>query len=808
MDRQSKYDLLRDVVPVIRVKKNAEWLYDRVLNGNYTAKESEYISPEDYDCIDSLLKQRDSSGKDSLGPINLILLLHDGDDLLKVAVVKCNISRGDDGAHEYILPYGNAENKMRFVFVDGKGRFDKEWFKEELERCPTILNLKQLLAFSDSASGDEGYISVVRSKSLAQSASLMLSHYTDGNVYWCSRPEDGCEDDLSRERLFKEEGDGNYRRDYNRIVQSRAFRRMVDKAQIYGAERGIHYRTRMTHTLVVARIAREIASRLVCDELLAETIALAHDLGHTPFGHQGERTIKEMLEKHCGPYFSGGFKHNFQSVRVLAQLEESYPDFVGLNVSWKVLEGALHHTKATDDKGEPLCNFFELDPMYLQHKTWFDENVIHGEYKHSCTLEGQIVAIADEIAQRSHDIDDGIMSERMTCEEIVELLGRFGMTEYKDRVQGKLNTVRQRQYDGDGRTYATEIDVLRSAVSETVMQMLIDDVYEGSKEEVEKNRGKQFVDKPVITFTDKAKALNGCLEGIIKRRVLSSTDVAEFDVNAHHIVASLYDRFLQNPELLPEEVLRRFMNMQTAAGLCDVLDFSNCDFDARRFEIKFIRDYGRLLTERTSTRTEYERSQRDLELRSDLAITFQELLLYSTHSAGKTLDDNPDDLYRDENGELHFIDDDDEGNELYATVDDERRLEKNDFWVARAPLYERFRNLVNDEQLQYLIDNTDREILSEIMQLPRLTEDPFDHEAEWSHEMWLIVSEAVKDRNMVARGTKESDLIDWPFNIYVQVRPTRYIIKWLYLNRVIADYIADMTDTMARDEFARVCQYR
>lgn len=145
---------------------------------------------------------------------------------------------------------------------------------------------------------------------------------------------------------------GEFQRDRERIVNSRAFRRMVDKAQIFTSSQGDHYRTRMTHTMEVAQIARSIANSLALNIDLTEAIALGHDLGHTPFGHQGERTLQDILNgrveiglpRSGEKNIYGGFKHNFQSVRMLNCLEEKYVEYEGLDVSYQVLEGVLKHT--------------------------------------------------------------------------------------------------------------------------------------------------------------------------------------------------------------------------------------------------------------------------------------------------------------------------------------------------------------------------------------------------------------------------------------------------------------------------------
>ena len=189
----------------------------------------------------------------------------------------------------------------------------------------------------------------------------------------------------SRGRVYKETEHpyrSCYQRDRDRIIHSAAFRRLEYKTQVFVNHEGDYYRTRLTHTIEVAQIARTISSSLRLNADLTEAIALAHDLGHTPFGHSGEEALNELMAKH------GGFNHNLQGLRVVDYLEERYPDFPGINLSWEVREGIVKHSSAFDI----AVKIKELAP------------------KESPTLETQVVDIADEIAYDNHDLDDGLTS--------------------------------------------------------------------------------------------------------------------------------------------------------------------------------------------------------------------------------------------------------------------------------------------------------------------------------------------------------------------------------------------------------------
>src|SRR5688572_7654129 len=171
----------------------------------------------------------------------------------------------------------------------------------------------------------------------------------------------------------------HYQRDRDRIIHSRAFRRLEYKTQVFLNGSGDHYRTRLTHTIEVAAIARNIARALGLNETLAEAIALAHDLGHSPFGHKGEAVMDRLMREH------GGFEHNRHSLRIVEEIEQKYPTFPGLNLSWEVREGLLKHNRSYELPGKGR-SFTAAHP----------------------SLEAQVANVADEIAYYSHDLDDGL----------------------------------------------------------------------------------------------------------------------------------------------------------------------------------------------------------------------------------------------------------------------------------------------------------------------------------------------------------------------------------------------------------------
>ncbi len=200
-----------------------------------------------------------------------------------------------------------------------------------------------------------------------------------------------------------------YQRDRDRIVHSTAFRRLEYKTQVFVNHEGDYYRTRLTHTLEVSQIARSIARELGLNEDLVEAIALAHDIGHPPFGHAGEDALRSLMKDR------GGFDHNLQGLRVVDELEERYPDFPGLNLTWEVREGINKHTTMFD-KSKRLA---ELDPEV------------------SPTMETQVVDAADEIAYDNHDIDDGLTSGLIEKERLSDLrLWKDALSDLKKRSPG------------------------------------------------------------------------------------------------------------------------------------------------------------------------------------------------------------------------------------------------------------------------------------------------------------------------------------------------------------------------------------
>src|ERR1700746_504874 len=227
------------------------------------------------------------------------------------------------------------------------------------------------------------------------------------------RPAYACAPDRSRGRQFVEPPSKTrspFRRDCDRVIHSTAFRRLKHKTQSFVFHEGDHFRRRLTHSLEVAQIARALARQLGLDEDLTETLALAHDLGHPPFGHAGERALDACMKGH------GGFAHNAQSLRVVTSLEHRYPEFDGLNLTWESLEGIVKHNgPLTDRSGAPVGRFREhgIPVGIADYVKAYDL-----ELWSFASLEAQIAAIADDIAYDAHDIDDGLRAGLFNVDDL------------------------------------------------------------------------------------------------------------------------------------------------------------------------------------------------------------------------------------------------------------------------------------------------------------------------------------------------------------------------------------------------------
>ncbi|MGJ0847754.1 deoxyguanosinetriphosphate triphosphohydrolase family protein [Tissierella praeacuta] len=363
-----------------------------------------------------------------------------------------------------------------------------------------------------------------------------------------------------------------FQRDRERIIHTKAYRRLVDKAQIFTSNKGDHFRTRLTHTLEVSQIARGIAQRLRLNPDLTEAIAIGHDIGHTPFGHQGERTLDDILKGKIKLIPSeddldiGGFKHNYQSLRVLTFIEEKYIEHDGIDLSYQTLEGILKHTKCKDD--------FDIKQFLIGG----DEKYLFMDKSFSTTLEGQVVKIADEIAQRGHDLDDSFASGILNFDSFKLLCD----VKYMDPIIEIVEDIKCQidEYKNKRRIIIDETDTIRAILSSKVLGYLINDVITESEIRMKKyiNRKIEYfnqnhrVDEELISFSTSGKLVAEYLEKIISKNVINSFEVSRFDSKSALVIKKLFEAYYNNPRLLPDNMLKR-LNKESYRQNCDFPDF-------------------------------------------------------------------------------------------------------------------------------------------------------------------------------------------------------------------------------------------
>ena len=392
-----------------------------------------------------------------------------------------------------------------------------------------------------------------------------------------------------------------FQRDRERILHSKAFRRLVDKAQIFTSKKGDHFRTRMTHTLEVAQISRGISRQLNLNEDLTEAIALAHDIGHTPFGHQGERTLQLLLDEEIKKLpkdmqNNRRFKHNFQGLRVLSYLEEKYVDFEGLNLSYQVLEGVLKHTKCCP-KGKE-CKVITCDHSCINMDEFLKNGKVEQlflQYRYPTTLEGQVVRIADEIAQRGHDLDDAFASKLLLFSEFERICGIKKLLELKELA--KKASERANNKELEGFYFIDKDNVIRAELVSAIIGFMMKDIVQNSLENIQgyDEMDELFIKNGrikelLIDFKKETKFIVEYLENEISKKVINSHDVVMFDNTSEKIIKTLFKAYLYSPKLLPDAALRRLFKEIKKSNL-DVIDFRDSEISLITKELDRIRLY-------------------------------------------------------------------------------------------------------------------------------------------------------------------------------------------------------------------------
>jgi len=349
-----------------------------------------------------------------------------------------------------------------------------------------------------------------------------------------------CDPDRSRGRLFQEPPSKTrspFRRDCDRVIHSTAFRRLKHKTQVFVFHEGDHYRTRLTHSLEVAQIARALARQLGLDEDLTETLALAHDLGHPPFGHAGERALDACLEAH------GGFDHNAQTLRVVTALEHRYPDFDGLNLTWESLEGIVKHNgPLTELSGAATGRYRDhgIPAGISDYMATYDL-----ELWSFASLEAQVAAIADDIAYDAHDIDDGLRAGLFTVDDLKVMPLTAEMIAAIARHYPDLDDIRR------GAELVRELIsyLIGAVVSEA--RRRIEVARPGSVEDV-RNRG-----DVLVTFPPAVAQAEAEIKAFLKVRMYRHKRVMRVMGEAEQILFDLFARYQNCPGDLPAEWLPR-----------------------------------------------------------------------------------------------------------------------------------------------------------------------------------------------------------------------------------------------------------
>ena len=324
----------------------------------------------------------------------------------------------------------------------------------------------------------------------------------------------------SKGRIYKESLSkyrAPFQRDRDRIIHSASFRRLKHKTQVFVNTEGDHYRTRITHSIEVAQIARSIARYLKLNEDLAETLSLAHDLGHTPFGHAGEDALNECMENY------GGFDHNLQTLRIVMFLENKYLKFKGLNLSIETIEGLLKHNGPVDD--------LDLVAKLIGINSF--KNMINFETYPS--LEAQISAISDDIAYNNHDIQDGINANLFKIEELIEI--NF----FRDIYKKYKNKINKRNYK------IATYQIIRDSID-----LMIKDLINNTKKNLVYNKIKTLKDINktnflIVDFSDQIKNSENEIRYFLKTKMYSNNNVLKKNNKGKLIIKKLFNKIKKNP---------------------------------------------------------------------------------------------------------------------------------------------------------------------------------------------------------------------------------------------------------------------
>lgn len=346
--------------------------------------------------------------------------------------------------------------------------------------------------------------------------------------------------------------------DRDRLIHSSAFRRLDGKTQVFAYHEGKNYRTRLTHSIEVAQITRTVCKNLSLNEELGEAIALAHDLGHPPFGHAGERGLNHVMKRF------GGFDHNVNSLKIMTKLEQHYPGFEGLNLTWETLEGTVKHNGPVK----------KISSTYLKEFN----RVFDLDLKHFSSLESQVASFADDIAYNNHDIDDGFRAGFFTIAQLRELPFIAAIIDKFDRENpGCPDTVR---------IYA---------ITRTLIADMVFDLLENTRNNLKKyavgtsddvRRQKRFT----ADFSPQMHLQITLLHEFLKHHFYTHTSVARMDMKSQKIVEELFDAFMNNHKMLPMELRQ---GIPVAAKDAELAEYV-CTYIANMTDVMAVEEHQKL----------------------------------------------------------------------------------------------------------------------------------------------------------------------------------------------------------------------
>ena len=365
-----------------------------------------------------------------------------------------------------------------------------------------------------------------------------------------------CHPDASRGRLFAERVSSfrsPFQRDRDRIIHSSAFRRLKHKTQVFVEHEGDYYRTRLTHTIEVAQVARTIAGVLGLNTDLAEAVALAHDLGHTPFGHTGEDAMEALM----APY--GGFDHNAQSLRIVTSLERHYADFDGLNLTWETLEGIAKHNGPLRGPNADEKHAGPLPHALAEVQAGWDL-----ELESHASAEAQVAAIADDVAYSHHDLHDGLRSGLFTEADLMELPVTGPAFAEVDALYPGLDAMRRR-HEALRRVFGRMVeDVIAVAQNRltAAQPRSVDDI--------------RAMGTTVIRFSKPLYQELKAIRSFLFHRMYRAPSVMAERARVTQVVNGLFPLFMAQPDLLPEEWARDVAAAADAVALARIV----CDYVA------------------------------------------------------------------------------------------------------------------------------------------------------------------------------------------------------------------------------------